>query len=166
MVNIFKKIEQSMVAATFAEAGEQEFAGALLATGKNSHKKVLLSTDCPVVTGKVLDHALHLCKRLGSALEVYQIIPAEALANSSRDFFEAGTQRLKSLQNRLSKQGISYKYSVREVTLEEELKTLARKRRDILAVIIPICEGRDTDNENFKTAISRLFNCPVVYFES
>lgn len=155
-----------MVAATFAEAGEHAYAQSLLSLGKTSHKKVLLSTDCPVVTGKVLDHALQLCKRLGSMLEVYQVIPAESVASTPREFFEAGTRRLQSIQEKLSKIGIAYKYAIKEATLEEELKTVAKTRRDIMAVIIPMCEGRTGDREKFKTAMSRLFSCPVVFFES
>jgi hypothetical protein len=166
MGNIFQKIEEAMVAATFAEAGEHEFASSLLSSGKTSHKKVLLSTDCPVVTGKVLDHALQLCKRLGSMLEVYQIIPSEAVASSPREFFEAGTRRLQSIQDKLSRIGISYKYAIKEATLEEELKIVAENRRDIMAVIIPMCEGRSGDRDQFKAAMSRLFSCPVVFFES
>jgi hypothetical protein len=166
MANIFKKIEESMVAAAFAEAGEHEYASRLLTAGKTSHKKVLLSTDCPVVTGKVLDHALHLCKRLGSALEVYQIIPGEELTDSSQEVLESGSKRLQSLQARLAALGISYKYAIKESSLEEELQALARMRRDILTVIVPLCRGKTADSEQFKSTMSRLFNCPVVYFES
>lgn len=155
-----------MVAAAFAEAGEHDYASSLLSSGKNAHKKVLLSTDCPVVTGKVLDHALQLCKRLGSMLEVYQIIPSEAVTSSPREFFEAGTRRLQAIQERLSRIGIAYKYAIKEATLEEELKMVAKNRRDIMAVIIPMCEGRSGDREHFKTAMSKLFSCPVVFFES
>jgi len=166
MNNIFKKIEESMVAAAFAEAGEHEYAGKILASGKTSHKKVLLGTDCPVVTGQVLDHALNLCKRLGSSLEVFQIIPAEAVESSPREFFEAGTRRLQSLKSKLSTLGISYDFAIKESSLEEELRTISQKRRDILAVIIPVCEGKKAERDNFKTAMSRLFSCPVVFFES
>jgi len=166
MGNIFKTIEEAMVAATYAEAGEHEFAQMILSSGKNSNKKVLLSTDCPVVTGKVLDHAMNLCKRLGSMLEVYQIIPSENVETSPQEYFEAGTRRLQSLKERLEKLGISYNYAIKEASLEEELTVLARKRRDILAVIIPMCEEKRGDRDDFKTAMSRLFSCPVVFFES
>jgi len=166
MVNIFKTIEESMAAAAFAEAGEHEYAANMLSAGKNSHKKVLLSTDCPVVTGKVLDHALNLCRRLGSMLEVYQIIPSESVESTPREFFEAGTKRLQSLKEKLGRIGISYNYSIKEASLEEELTTLARSRRDILAVIIPRCEGRREDKGDFEKAISRLFSCPVIFFDS
>lgn len=166
MGNIFQKIEEAMVAAAFAEEGEHEYAASLLAQKKTSNKKVLLSTDCPVVTGKVLDHALQLCKRLGSMLEVYQIIPSEAAASTPTAFFESGTRRLQAIQDRLRDRGIAYKYAIKEATLEEELRTVAKNRRDIMAVIIPLCEGGAGDREKFKTAMGRLFSCPVVFFES
>lgn len=165
MSNIFQKIEESMVAVAFAESGEHEYAGRLLTAGKTAHKKVLLSTDCPVVTGKVLDHALNLCKRLGSALEVFQIIPAGIIASSPREFFEAGTRRLQLLQSTLRPLGISYDFVIRESSLEEELETISRTRRDLLAVIIPVCGRDERDQDNFTTAVNRLFSCPVVFFE-
>lgn len=169
MSNIFKNIEDSMVAAAFAESGEHEYAGRVLNAGrtaKTAHRKVLLSTDCPVVTGRVLDHALNLCKRLGSSLEIFQIIPAGVIESSPREFFEAGTRRLHALQEKLSPLGISYDYVIKESSLEDELQEISRKRRDILAVIVPVCQGRKGEKDNFKTAVSRLFSCPVVFFES
>lgn len=155
-----------MMAAAFAEAGEHDYAAHLLSAGKNSHKKVLLSTDCPIVTGKVLDHALNLCRRLGSMLEVYQIIPSESLESTSREFFETGTRRLQSLKERLGQIGISYNYTIKEASLEEELTALARSRRDILAVIIPRCEGKKEEKKDFEKGISKLFSCPVIFFDS
>jgi len=167
MANIFKKIEEAMVAATFAEAGEQEYAKSIMADGAGkSRKKVLLSTDCPIVTGNVLDHALNLCRRLGAALEVYQIIPPSLFQESAQELIETGTKRLQSLQKRLSRHGIAYQYAIKEATLEDELKNLARKRRDIQAVIIPTCEGGPGLVDNFRTTISELFTCPVIFFEA
>ncbi|MCL7489721.1 MAG: hypothetical protein M8357_16260 [Desulfobulbaceae bacterium] len=166
MSNIIKKIEDAMMAAAFAEAGEHEYARGLLTAGKNSHKKVLLSTDCPVVTGKVLDHAFNLCKRLGSALEVYQIIPMDMSATSPQEFFEKGTRRLQSLQEKMKQLGISYKYSIKEASLQDELTVVASKRRDIMAVIIPVCDGVREQEDEFKSSISGLFRCPVIFFES
>lgn len=166
MVNIFQKIEEAMVAATFAEAGEQDYARTLVKNTSKSRKKVLLSTDCPIVTGKVLDHALNLCRRLGAALEVYQIIPPSLFQEQTQDIIETGTKRLQSLQQRLSQQGILYEYAIKEASLEEELKTLALKRRDVQAVIIPTCEGGPGLVNSFRNAVSELFTCPVIFFES
>jgi hypothetical protein len=167
MANIFKKIEEAMVAAAFAEAGEQEYAKSLMANGAaKSRKKVLLSTDCPLVTGKVLDHALNLCRRLGAALEVYQIIPPSLFQEQAQELIETGTERLQSLQQRLSRHGIAYQYAIKEASLEDELKNLALRRRDIQAVIIPMCEGGPGLVDNFRTAISEMFTCPVIFFEA
>lgn len=166
MANIFKKIEEAMVAATFAEAGEQEYAKTLVSGAAKSRHKVLLSTDCPIVTGKVLDHALNLCRRLGAALEVYQIIPPSLFQEPAQELIEAGTKRLQSLQERLSRHGILYEYAIKEATLEEELKNLAVKRRDIQAVIIPTCEGGPGIVDHFRTAVSEMFTCPVIFFEA
>jgi hypothetical protein len=167
MKNIFKKIEESMVAATYAEAGEHDYARDLVSEGTfKSPKKILLSTDCPMVTGKVLDHALNLCRRLGAALEVYQIIPPSLFEEPAQDLIEAGTARLQSLQHRLSQHGIDYHYAIKEATLQDELKDLARKRRDIQAVIIPKCEGGPGLMDNFRTKISEMFTCPVIFFEA
>ena len=129
-MNIIKKIEGAFVAATFAEAGDHDFARSLVQDSKNPHKKVLLSTDCPVVTKEVLNHAINLCKRLGSTLEVYQIIPREPEGMSAMEYFEKVKNRFQNIQVRLNRIGISYNYVIKEATLREELMELAGKRRD------------------------------------
>lgn len=166
MLKIIKKIEDAFVAATFAEAGEHEYARNLLQAGKNSHKKVLLSTDCPVVTTQVLNHAFNLCKRLGSGLEVYQIIPREPEGISAMEYFEKVKRRLQNLQERLSREGITYNYVIKEANLREELGEIARKRRDFLAIIVPLCEDIRGHKDDFRNTISQLFNCPVIFFET
>ena len=165
MENIFKKIEETFTAAAFAEAGEHDFATSLLVDGKNSNKKVLLSTDCPVVTNEVLNHAMSLCKRLGSALEVYQVLPTDMNRTSPREYFEKGT-RLQSLQSTLSRLGICYNYSIKAKSFQEELQALAQKRRDIVAVIVPVCEGIQRHKDDFQKTVSQLFSCPVIFFET
>lgn len=166
MANIFDKIEETFVSAAFAEAGEHDYARSFVTPGKNSHKKVLLSTDCPVVTGKVLNHALNLCKRLGTALEIYQIIPLDAVSTTPGEYFEKGTRRLQSLQEKLSKLGISYKYTVKEASLREELTAMAGKRRDLMAVIVPVCDHIQQHKNDFRETVSQLFSCPVLFFET
>jgi hypothetical protein len=167
MTNIFKKIEETMAAAAFAEAGEQEFAAEIAATASSRNgKKVLLSTSCPLVTGKVLDHALNLCRRLGAALEVYQLIPPSLVKEPAREVMESGAERLRSLQRRLGRHGIAYEYAIKESSLHEELKSLAARRRNIQAVIIPVCEDDQGPTENYRTAISDMFGCPVIFFEA
>ncbi len=166
MLNIIKKIEDAFVAATYAEAGEQEYARSLLQDGKNSHKKVLLSTDCPIVTTQVLNHALNLCKRLGSTLEVYQIIPKEPGAMSAMEYFEKAKRRLQDLQEQLNSRGISYSYVIKEASLREELSEIAGRRRDFMAIIVPLCEDIRAHKDDFQNTISQLFSCPVIFFET
>ncbi|MDW7771752.1 MAG: hypothetical protein SCH71_02575 [Desulfobulbaceae bacterium] len=167
MKNIFKKMEEAMVAAAFAEAGEHEFACKLVANAADkSRKKVLLSTDCPIVTGEVLDHAMNLCRRLNAALEVYQIIPPSLFQEPARELIETGTKKLQALRQRLCRHGIAYEYAIKEATLEEELKKLAVKRRNLQAIIIPMCEGGPGPAENFRSAMRELFPCPVIFFEA
>lgn len=166
MGNIFKKIEESMTAAAFAEAGEQEYARTILAGGKSASKKVLLGTDCPEITTKILDHALNLCRRLGASLEVFQIISPASVQASATELVEAGMKRLGALQQRLRGVGIAYEYAIKETLLEDELIPLAQKRRDILAVVIPLCGLQEKDKPEFQSMMSQRFKCPVVFFEA
>ena len=165
MGNLYKKIEEAMLAATFAEAGEFDYAREILLSRKSSHKKVLLSTDCPVITGKVLEHALNLCKRMGGSLEVYQLIRFNGEETSPRDYFELGSRRLQTLQAKLNRLGVAYRYAMRETSLEDELREVALHRRDIQAVIIPKCHEGGDNWERFKETVSHLFRCPVVFYE-
>ena len=156
-----------MVAATFAEAGEHDFARELAPkSGSTGRKKVLLSTDCPFVTGKIIDHALNLCKRLGAVLEVYQIIPPSLIQEPGKDQIEEGTKRLESLQQKLNRHGIEYQYAIKEASLEDELKQFSVNRRDIEAVIVPMCSESTAMVENFRSTIGNLFACPVIFFEA
>lgn len=166
MATILKKIEESFVAAAFAEAGEHDFARSVLENKKNLHRKVLLSTDCPVVTAQVLRHALNLCSRLGSVLEIHHIIPREPAGMSAMEYFEKAAARLQKLRKRLGGLGISYNYVIKEATLTEELIEIAGKRRDVLAVIIPLCECIQAQKDDFQNTVSRLFNCPVIFLET
>ena len=160
MKHLVRIIEETFAAAAFAEAGEHETARNMLTSGKNAHRKVLLSTDCPVVTGQVLDHALALCKRLGSGLEVFQLIPEADQVNGADQW----QQSLRALQEDLARLGVAYRYAVGNPSLLDELTEVAGKRRDIMAVIVPVCEGLKEHREDFQRAISRLFNCPVMFF--
>lgn len=166
MGNIFKKIEDAFMAAAFAEAGEYEFAQHLLDAGKNSHKKVLLSTDCPIITVKILSHALNLCKRLGGSLEVYQFISTAEASDTSPGAEKNGVKRLQVLQKKLSGLGITYEYAIKDTSLRDELAVISVNRRDIMAVIVPLCEGIQKHKEDFQEAVGAMFSCPVIFFEA
>jgi len=164
-MNFFKKIEKTMMAAAIAEAGKHKF-GKTVVTGKNVHKKVLLGTDCPEITAKILDHSLELCNRLGSSLEIFQLISPEAQQITSFEVIESGINQLRSLKNKLNKIGIEYEYAIRNTLLEEEMANIAKYRRDILAVIVPNCGQQKESDQNFQSTIIQCFKCPVVFFES
>lgn len=166
MANIFETIEKAMIAATFAEANEHDYARQLLNNEKTSHKRVLLSTNCPIVTDKVLKHTVDLSQRLGASLEVYQILSKELTQDSDATKVEEGRAKLNALQAKLKKQGIFYQYAITDTTLMEELSQLARKRRNILAVVIPKCETTPNFRKRSRQALSNIFKCPVILFES
>ena len=166
MGNIFKQIEKAMIAATFAEANERDYARQLLNKEKNAHKKVLLSTNCPLVTDKVLEHSINLSKRLGASLEIYQLLSTEFIKSSNELSIKAGLAKLKELQTGINTSGISYQYTITDTTLMEELTKMAKKRRDILAVVIPTCETSPVLRKRSRQTLSRFFKCPVILFDS
>lgn len=166
MASLWEKIEEAMVAITFAEAGEHHYARQLLNKNKNGHKKVLLSTNCPLVTGKVLKHALNLSQRLGASLEVYQLFSLELKQSTEQLSEKKGQAKLNDLRGKLNKLGISYHYAVTDTTLMEELSVMARTRRDILAVVIPTCEANPHFRKRSRQTLSHIFKCPVILFDS
>ena len=76
MSNFIKAFEDSMVAATFAEAGEHDTARKYLEKQKNAHKKILFATNAEKITPKTLGRAVSICKRIGAMLEVFHVLPA------------------------------------------------------------------------------------------
>lgn len=155
MKNIFKTFENSMLAATFAQAGDHETARTCLAAAKTARKKILLGTDAMDITPRALHHALSVCERNGASLEILHA-PHDARKPKSD-----------VLKERFMAAGILYEFVRGASRLEEEIIRYAGNRRDILLVMLGMADAGKTRHGNNAPDAHLLerFQCPVVLLE-
>lgn len=162
---IFKKLEESMSAATFAEAGEFETARQFLTPGKNARKRVLLGTDKPEIDARTISYAMHLCQRLGGGLEIFHVLhlPEEETDSALNQKKEP----LASLNNTLQQKGIAYQPVRGAGCLADEVLRHVGNRRDLLCVVYDAMEAGGVTcrkaKENMLVRFQAL-HCPVVMY--
>ena len=165
LTNMFKKLEEAMTAATFAEAGEFETARQFLKTNKNAHKRVLLGTDKPEIAPRTISYALDLCQRLGGGLEIFHMLHRpENETDSGRDQEE---EPLASLNTALREKGVVYQPVSRLGCLADEVLRHAGSRRDILCVVFDALEPESTSCRKAKENMIAKFqalHCPVLMY--
>ncbi len=167
MKDFFKKFEDAMASAAFAEAGEFESARQIIGADKNSNKKVLLGTESTNVDHKAFRYAFNLCKRVGARLEILHILrPSDASRSKTvEDLLSDIKDGLKPLFDSLVREGISYRLNFGEGRLEEEVVKYMDGRSDILLVVIepPSDSSRkkSTFEKRMRMAIEQL-KCPLV----
>ncbi len=163
LTTLFKKLEESMTAATFAEAGELETARQFLKTNKNAHKRVLLGTDKPELETRTISYALHLCQRLGGGLEIFHMLRMPG--NKTASGLNQKKEPLASLNTALRKKGVVYHPVSGLGCLADEVLRHAGTRRDILCVVFDALEPDGAScrkaKENMITKFQAL-QCPVV----
>lgn len=162
---IFKKLEESMTAATFAEAGEFETARQFLQTNKNARKRVLLGTDKPEIDARTISYAMHLCQRLGGGLEIFHVLHLPA-GETDTDLNQ-GKEPLVSLSNVLHQQGIAYQPTRGTGCLADAVIRHAGSRRDILCVVFDAMEASGATCRKAKEnmlAKFQVLRCPVVMY--
>ena len=165
LTTMFKKLEEAMTAATFAEAGEFETARQFLKTNKNARKRVLLGTDKPEIATRTISYAMHLCQRLGGGLEIFHMLRLpenEAGSGLSRE-----EDPLAALNSSLQEKGVIYQPFSGLGCLADEVLKHAGARRDILCVVFDVLEPDGAScrkaRENMIAKFQAL-HCPVVMY--
>ncbi|MFA6284702.1 MAG: hypothetical protein WCT30_02250 [Desulfurivibrionaceae bacterium] len=165
LTTLFKKLEESMTAAAFAEAGEFETARQFLKTNKNAHKRVLLGTDKPEIATRTISYALHLCQRLGGGLEIFHMLRMPE--NEIGSALSQEKEPLAALNTALQQQGVIYQPFTGLGCLADEVLKHASARRDILCVVFDVLEPDGAScrkaKENMITRLQAL-HCPVVMY--
>lgn len=167
MRDFFKKFEDAMASAAFAEAGEFDSARQMLGQDKNSNKKVLLSTEGTDVNHKAFRYAFNLCRRVGARLEILHILrPSDTQESASIvETLSDVKQGLKPAFERLAREGIAYSLNFGEGRLEEEVVKYTDGRSDILFVVIEpphdAPEKKSRFEKRMNEALERL-RCPLV----
>lgn len=165
LAKILESLEQSMTAATFAEAGEFEMARQFIKPHKNAHKRVLLGTDRADINPKTLDYAMRLCQSIGGSLEIFHLLhlSEESMAG------EPGQKNrlVKAIKGLLGEKGIVYQLVMGEECLAEEVLKYTSNRRDLLCVIFDaIGAGNSSCQQAKETMLAKFhaLHCPVVVY--
>lgn len=165
LTKMFKKLEEAMTAATFAEAGEFETARQFLKTNKNANKRVLLGTDKPEIEARTISYAMNLCQRLGGGLEIFHMLDLPEEETSSPLNLEK--EPLASLNVGLQEKGVVYQPVNSQGCLADEVLRHAGPRRDILCVVFDALEpdgARCRKAKENMIAKFQALQCPVVMY--
>ncbi len=165
LTKLFKKLEESMTAATFAEAGEFEIASQFIKTNKNARKRVLLGTDKPEIETRTISYAMHLCQRLGGGLEIFHMLHLPE--NETGLILNQEKEPLASLNTALQEKGVIYQPVSGPGCLADEVLRHASPRRDILCVVFDALEpdgARCRKAKENMIAKFQALHCPVVMY--
>jgi len=160
MKNVLKKIQDTMSAAAFAEAGEFDTARQMLRRGKNANKKVLLIKRSAKTSTKAMEHALNLCQRLEAELEILHVQRSGNKESSPADLFYV-SENFTVLTVDYSETGTLQQQLGKKVV--EHLK----HRRDILCIVLDPSEYEPTLSQgeifrDFPNWLKGQLHCPVV----
>ena len=148
MKELMKKLEDTLTAATFAQAGETDTAREIF----KERRRVLLALREGEVESKVLKYAMNTSKRIGADLDVLYI--------SSSSSPEAPI--LKEFFSLLEKEGIEYRLVRRNGRLREEIRKYTESERGIHFVVV---ESLAVDRWNKEEGLSEIVDkmkCPLV----
>lgn len=148
MKELFKKFEDTMASATFAEAGEIDTAREISKEGGS----VLLALREGEIESKVLKYAMNTSKRIGADLDILYL--------STTNSPEAPI--LKEFFSLLEKEGIKYRLVRRSGRLREEIRKYTDSERGIHFVVV---ESLAVDRWNKEEGLSEILEkmkCPLV----
>jgi hypothetical protein len=165
LATILEKFEESMAAATFAEAGEFEMARQFFKPHKNTHKRVLLGTDRDEINPKTLHYAMRLCQCIGGSLEIFHVLHV-----SDEDMASEPAQKnrlIEAIKGLLGEKGIVYQLVMGKECLATEVLSYTGNRRDLLCVIFDSMEVGSSNCRQAKETMLAKFHtlhCPVVIY--
>ena len=165
LANILEKLEKSMTAATFAEAGEFEIARQFLKPNKNAYKRVLLGTDRTEINPKALQYAMRLCQRIGGNLEIFHVI--HGVEESGASVTGQKNRLVEEVQSSLREKGIVYQLVMGEECLAEEVLKYTANRRNLLCVVFDVLEAGNSSCQKARETMLAKFHtlhCPVVVY--
>lgn len=165
LTTLFRKLEETMTAATFAEAGEFDMARQVLKANKNARKRVLLGTDKPEIETRTINYAMHLCQRLGGGLEIFHMLRLPE--NESGFGLNQEQEPLAALNTALQEKGVIYQPVSGLGCLADEVLRHAAPRRDILCVVFDALEPDSATCRKAKENMIAKFqalHCPVVMY--
>lgn len=151
-----EKFRKHMTAVAYAEAGEFEVAQEVVNFSRGS-STVLLVIEGTTPDPSTFEHALHLCRRTNSELDVLQVIEVSDGTDDYKDVRRSlsdVSQNIVGIMKKAEDRGISLKVTVRLGDVNEKLFNYASRHRDVVMVILDSAKARSV-SENRK-ALKRL----------
>jgi len=143
-----KFFEDTMSAATFAEAGEHEMAREILKGQHHSPETVLLVVTGDRVNKRALDYATNLCKNTDCYLTVLQVTNSA----SNRTFDELKKQLLNALD-------IPWNFVWTEGPISKAVSGFLKQQIQVVSVIL---ESRSKRQPTRRCSWWKNLYCPVV----
>ena len=151
---MLKSIENTLIAASFAEEGEAASARSLLRDGR----KVLLGLKQGHIDHKTLKYALNTAKRINADLDILYV-SATGAQEGNDDIalaeFEAG----------LRQEGIAFRLIKRTGCLKQQIVDYTNKEKEIVFAVIESPNSLDADCNTKDRTLSELWRqlkCPLV----
>lgn len=166
-----RKLEQTMAAAAFAEAGEHESARQFLNDFKNARKKVLLGTDHLEPDLKIVNYALTLCRRMGAGLEIFHVVPSTFCGKKDGgEVSLAGDPAFASFNRKMADLGVVYQPVCSDRGLVREILDHVAAHRQVMCVVVSPAHAAETSqSKRDGRTIGEWFqelSCPVLFYSN
>ena len=126
-----------LAAVAFAEAGEFETADELLLPSKR--QTVLLVIEGEIPDEGTFNYAMRLCQRIGGEIDILQIMDRTSDSNDydllSRRM-SLGSNHMVTLMQRLERENVPFKITIRIGDLNQKLFNYARRHKDVAVLVL------------------------------
>jgi hypothetical protein len=165
------KLELTMAAAAFAEAGEHESARQFLDDLKNSRKKVLLGTDHREPDLKIVNYALSLCQRMGAGLEIFHVLPSVLCGKrAGADGSLSGDPAFAAFNQKMADLGVVYQPVCSDRGLVRGILDHVATHRQVMCVVVSPAHAAETSqSKRDGRTIGEWFqelSCPVLFYSN
>ncbi len=156
--NLTELVQDHMVAAAFAEAGEFDMALSMLQTKKRPHS-VLLLVQGETPLPEAFTHTVNLCKRLGANMQILAVSESVEGTLKETDFApeQSHAAGIMALARAAEERGVSCSVFLSSGDLTRRLYRHVKQHKDVTTVVYG---SPDTHSRNSRTTgVRRAMEC-------